>query len=126
MPVSSTRATLLPVRCPRAGNYVGPDDLSYGTAREPWYDAVMTGRILFALVWAIIAAGVALPLFPRDLATSAVAVTTDPVQLAVGADAFGCEDCPVDDTGRTACPSDCPCGPAQPALFVCRWSSRSA
>ena len=24
MPVKSTRATLLPVSCPRAGNYVGP------------------------------------------------------------------------------------------------------
>jgi hypothetical protein len=81
----------------------------------------MTGRILFALVWVIIVTGVALPLFPlfpRDLATATVAVTTDPVQLAAGTDAFGCEDCPVDDTGRADCPSDCPCGPAQPALFV--------
>jgi hypothetical protein len=81
----------------------------------------MTGRILFALVWVIIATGVALPLlplFPRDLATAPVAVTTDPVQLVAGTDRFGCEDCPVDDTGRSHCPSDCPCGPAQPALFV--------
>ena len=102
-----------------------PDDLSYGTAREPWYDAVMTGRILFALVWAIIAAGVALPLFPRDLATSAVAVTTDPVQLAVGADAFGCEDCPVDDTGALLVP---PIARVAPRSRRCssRWSSRSA
>jgi hypothetical protein len=78
----------------------------------------MTGRILFALVWVMIAAGVALPLFPRDIPTSTVAVTTAPMQLAAGTDAFGCEDCPVDDTGRSHCPSDCPCGPAQPALFV--------
>ena len=78
----------------------------------------MTGRVLFALVWLIIAAGVALPLYPRDIPTSTVAVRTDPVQLAAGTDAFGCGDCPMDDAGRTHCPSDCGCGDAQPALFV--------
>jgi hypothetical protein len=74
----------------------------------------MFGRVLFALVWLIIAAGVALPLYPRDLPTSTVAVTTDLVQLVAGTDAFGCEDCPVPDGGG----ADCRCGEAQPAVFV--------
>jgi hypothetical protein len=78
----------------------------------------MFGRVLFALVWLIIAAGVALPLYPRDLPTSTVAVTTDQVQLAAGTDAFGCEDCPVPDGGRADCRADCRCGEAQPAVFV--------
>jgi hypothetical protein len=78
----------------------------------------MTGRVLFTLVWVIIAAGMALPLFPREIPTSTVAVTTDPVQLVAGTDALGCEDCPIDDTGRSHCPSYCGCGDAQPAVFV--------
>ena len=78
----------------------------------------MSGRILFALVWLIIAAGVALPLYPRDIPTSTVAATTDPVQLMSGTDAIWCEDCPVDDSGRAECGSDCPCGETLPAVFV--------
>jgi hypothetical protein len=78
----------------------------------------MFGRVLFALVWLIIAAGVALPLYPRDVPTSTVAVTTDPVQLAAGSDAFACEDCPVTDGGQADCRSGCPCGEALPAVFV--------
>jgi hypothetical protein len=77
----------------------------------------MFGRVLFALVWLIIAAGVALPLYPRDVPTPTVAVTTEPVQLVAGSDAFGCEDCPVPDSGRADCRSDCPCGDALPAVF---------
>jgi hypothetical protein len=78
----------------------------------------MFGRVLFALVCLIIAAGVALPLYPRDVPTSIVGVTTDAVQLVAGTDAFGCEDCPVADAGRADCRSDCPCGDALPAVFV--------
>ena len=79
---------------------------------------VMFGRVLFALVWLIIAAGVALPLYPRDVPTSTVAVATDPVQLVAGTDVFGCEDCPISDAGRADCRSDCPCGETLPAVFV--------
>jgi hypothetical protein len=90
----------------------------YGAAPQRCYGRVMFGRVLFALVWLIIAAGVALPLYPRDLPTSTVAVTTDPVQLAAGTDAFGCVDCPAPEGGRADCRSDCRCGEAQPAVFV--------
>jgi hypothetical protein len=78
----------------------------------------MFGRVLFALVWLIIAAGVALPLYPRDVPTSTVAVTSGPVQLVAGTAAFGCEDCPVADADRADCRSGCPCGEALPAVFV--------
>ena len=78
----------------------------------------MFGRVLFALVWLMITAGVALPLYPRDVATATVGVTTDPVQLVAGTGAFGCEDCPVTEAGRADCRSDCPCGEALPAVFV--------
>lgn len=77
----------------------------------------MTGRVLFALVWLIIAAGVALPLYPRDI-PELVAAAADPVQLVAGTDAFGCEDCVVPDAGPARCKSDCGCGEAVPALFV--------
>jgi hypothetical protein len=78
----------------------------------------MTGRVLFALVWAIIAAGIALPLYPRDIPESMVAAAADPVQLVAGTDAFGCEDCVVPDAGEARCKSDCTCGDAVPAVFV--------
>src|SRR5262245_36614349 len=78
----------------------------------------MTGRVLFALVWLIIAAGVALPLYPRDMPEAMVAVAADPVQLVGGTDTFGCEDCVVPDAGRARCKSDCTCGEAVPAVFV--------
>jgi hypothetical protein len=72
----------------------------------------MTGRVLFALVWVIIAAGIALPLYPRDLPEAMVAVA-DPVQLVAGTDEFACEDCVVPDAGPARCNS-----PAVPAVFV--------
>src|SRR5262245_43001947 len=78
----------------------------------------MTGRVLFALVWVIIAAGVALPLYPRDIPESVAVAAADPVQLVAGTDTFGCEDCVVPDSGRARCKSDCPCGEAVPAMFV--------
>ena len=77
----------------------------------------MFGRVLFALVWLIIAAGVALPLYPRDVPESTVAVATGPVQLVAAAGA-GCEDCPVSDAGRTDCGPNCPCLETRPAVFV--------
>jgi hypothetical protein len=76
----------------------------------------MFGRVLFAFVWLIIAAGVALPLYPGDVVTAVVTAASDPVQ-PVAASAFGCEDCPVAD-GAAECPSDCPCDQVLPAVFV--------
>ena len=73
----------------------------------------MTGRILFALVWLIIAAGVALPLYPRDLPEVMVAAAAEPVQLVAGSNEFACEDCVVPDAGPARCKS-----PAVPAVFV--------
>jgi hypothetical protein len=78
----------------------------------------MTGRVLFALVWVIIAAGAALPLYPRDIPESMVAAAANPVQLVAGTDAFGCEDCVVPDAGQARCKSDCTCNDAVPAVFV--------
>ena len=78
----------------------------------------MTGRALFALVWVIIAAGVALPLYPRDISESMVAAAADPVQLVSGTDAFRCGNCVVPDAGQAGCKSDCTCGDAVPAVFV--------
>ena len=73
----------------------------------------MTGRILFALVWMIIAVGIALPLYPRDLPEVMVAAAAEPVQLVAGTDEFACEDCVVPDAGPARCKS-----PAVPAVFV--------
>ena len=78
----------------------------------------MTGRVLFALVWVVIAAGVALPLYPRDLPRGWSSRGADPVQLVSGTDAVGCEDCVVPDDGQAHCRSDCTCGEAVPAVFV--------
>ena len=77
----------------------------------------MLGRVLFAFVWLIIAAGLVLPLYPRDVVTSVVTAANDPVQPVAGSDLFGCEDCPVADL-RADCQSDCPCDPVLPAVFV--------
>lgn len=74
----------------------------------------MLGRVLFAFVWLIIAAGLVLPLYPRDVLTSVVTAANDPVQPVVGSDLFGCEDCVVADDGTLDCPSDCPCGQVLP------------
>jgi hypothetical protein len=73
----------------------------------------MTGRVLFALVWVIILAGIALPLYPRDLPEAMVAAAADPVQLVAGTDEFACEDCVVPDARPARCKS-----PAVPAVFV--------
>ena len=77
----------------------------------------MLGRVLFAFVWLIIAAGVALPLYPGDMVTSVVSAASDSVQPAAASGAFGCEDCPVPDAG-VDCRSNCPCDNVLPAVFV--------
>jgi hypothetical protein len=77
----------------------------------------MSGRVLFAFVWLIIAAGVALPLYPGDVATAVVTAASDPVQPVAASGAFGCEDYPVAETG-TDSPADCPCDQLVPAVFV--------
>jgi hypothetical protein len=75
----------------------------------------MFGRVLFAFVWLIIAAGVALPLYPSEAPLSTVAVSADPVQLTADSAAFGCEDCRTAGGGRAECRSDCACDEALPA-----------
>ena len=77
----------------------------------------MLGRVLFAFVCLIIAAGLVLPLYPRDVVTSVVAAASDPVQPVAATDAFGCGACSVAD-GDAACRSDCPCDHVVPAVFV--------
>ena len=77
----------------------------------------MLGRVLFAFVWLIIAAGVALPLYPGDVVMAVVTAARDPVQPAAASGAFGCADCPVAEDSA-GCPSDCPCDQVLPAVFV--------
>ena len=76
----------------------------------------MAGRLLFAFVCLLIAAGVTLPLYPREPAPPTVAVRSDPVQLVAGSEAIGCEDCAV--AGRAECRPGCPCAGAVPAVFI--------
>jgi hypothetical protein len=78
----------------------------------------MSGRVLFAFVWLIIAAGVALPLYPGDVVTAVATAASDPVQPVAASGAFGCEDCPIAEDGAAECPSDCPCDQVVPAVFV--------
>jgi hypothetical protein len=77
----------------------------------------MVERVLFAFVCLIIAAGVALPLYPGDAVTAVVPAASSPVQPVAASQAFGCEDYPVAETGA-ACPADCPCDHLLPAVFV--------
>lgn len=74
----------------------------------------MLGRVLFAFVWLIIAAGLVLPLYPRDVVTSVVTAADDQVQPVAGSDLFGCEDCVVADDGALDCLPDCFCGHVLP------------
>lgn len=78
----------------------------------------MLGRVLFAFIWLIIAAGLVLPLYPPDDVTSVVTAASNPLQPVAASDPFGCEDCLVADDGTLDCPSDCPCGAVLPAVFV--------
>lgn len=77
----------------------------------------MLGRVLFALVWLVIAAGLLLPLYPSDVAAPRSAAV-DPVLPATGSRTAACEDCPVTDAGSTDCESDCRCGRLRPAALV--------
>ena len=78
---------------------------------------MMLGRVLFAFVWLIIAAGVTLPLYPGDVVTSVVSAASASVQPVAASGAFDCEDCPVPDAD-VDCRSDCPCDRVLPAVFV--------
>ena len=78
---------------------------------------VRFGRVLFAFVCLIIAAGLVLPLYPQDVATSTVAAATDSVQLAADTQTSSCQDCPVAGSGAD-CQPDCACGEVLPATFV--------
>jgi hypothetical protein len=86
-----------------------------------WRDHAMVGamfgRVLFAFVWLIIAAGVALPLYPGDVVTAVVTAADSAVQPAAASQPFGCEDYPVAETGAD-CPTACPCDQVLPAVFV--------
>jgi hypothetical protein len=77
----------------------------------------MSGRVLFAFVWLIIAGGVALPLYPGDVVTAVVSAASGPMQPVAASGAFGCEDCPVGD-GAPECSSDRLCDQVLPAVFV--------
>jgi hypothetical protein len=70
----------------------------------------MLGRVLFALVWLIIAAGVTLPLYPPDVATPGppAAATT---LLVADTLTSSCED----HVDGADCRSACPCAQALPA-----------
>ena len=76
----------------------------------------MLARVLFALVWAVIAAGLVLPLYPSGVEAPRSAAA-DPVVLAADAATAGCEDCPIADDG-SADESDCPCARLLPAILV--------
>jgi hypothetical protein len=67
----------------------------------------MLGRVLFALVWLIIAAGVTLPLYPPDVATPGPPAAATAL-LVADTMTFGCEDHAEDADCRSACP----CAPA--------------
>jgi hypothetical protein len=90
--------------------------LAYGAAAERCYVVAMLGRVLFALVWAVIAAGLVLPLYPAGVEAPGPAAP-DPVLLAADNATAGCEDCPIaDDPGADR--SDCPCAHLLPAMLV--------
>ena len=71
----------------------------------------MLGRALFALVWLIIAAGLALPLYPPDVATPGPPAAGSAL-LAADTTVSGCEN-DVDDAGcrstQTASAAPEPC-----------------
>jgi hypothetical protein len=77
---------------------------------------VMFGRALFALVWLIIAAGLLLPMYPRDAHTPSFAAANS-ILSATDFMASRCEDCPVAEDAGAVCRTDCPCGHLLPAAF---------
>ena len=77
----------------------------------------MLGRVLFALVCAVIAAGLVLPLYPSDVEPSRSAAL-DSMLPVDGSRTAACEECPVPDAGSADCQSDCQCSHLLPATFV--------
>jgi hypothetical protein len=77
----------------------------------------MFGRALFALVWLIIAAGVLLPIYPREAETPSF-VAADRAMLTTDLAVAECRDCPVAQGDRGDCRFECPCDRVQPAAFV--------
>jgi hypothetical protein len=75
----------------------------------------MLGRALFVFVWLIIAAGLALPIYPPAVETASPPSTASTLQAA---DWSGCEDCPVPGEAPAGCKSDCSCGRLLSAAFV--------
>lgn len=74
----------------------------------------MLGRVLFAVVWLVIAAGLAVPLYPSDVGAGRSAAR-DPVLLAADSVTAACENCPIADDGSQ---SHCPCGHVLRVAFV--------
>jgi hypothetical protein len=65
----------------------------------------MLGRALFALVCLVIAAGIALPLYPSGVGTPRPGA--DPVVRASDSLIAACEDCPIPaERGDSDCPSE--------------------
>jgi hypothetical protein len=77
----------------------------------------MLGRALFALVWLVIAAGLALPLYPSDLGAPGSSAV-DHVLLAADSVTAACESEPIPDNGSVDCQPGCPCGHVLLATFV--------
>jgi hypothetical protein len=67
----------------------------------------MRGRMLFALVWLIIVAGLVLPLYPPDVATPGPPAAA-PALLIADTTTPGCEN----QLDGADCPSTCRCAPA--------------
>ena len=74
----------------------------------------MLGRVLFAFVWLVIAAGLVLPLYPSEI-TEPRSAAVDTLLPAAGTRMAACEDCPV---AEADCRPDCRCGDLLPATFV--------
>jgi hypothetical protein len=74
----------------------------------------MVERVLFALVWAVIGAGLILPLYPSGVEAPRSAAAA-PVLLAADAATTGCEDCPIADDSAD---QSCPCARVRPAILV--------
>ena len=67
----------------------------------------MLGRVLFAFVWLIIAAGLVLPLYPPDVATPGTPAAATAL-LVADTTTSGCQA----DAEDAGCHSACRCGPA--------------
>ena len=74
----------------------------------------MLGRVLFAFVCLIIAAGLALPLYPSDRAAPVVTAAESTLLLA-NATAQGCADCPAVAVIGVGCEASCACWQPLPA-----------